>query len=59
MALLKELVPAGDVPTPKDVAARSQPSEGVVGKQECNVFHDKMMERTFEATQPFWNANDL
>lgn len=59
MALLKELVPAGDVPTPNDVEARNQPSQGSVGKEDCNVFHDKMMERNFGAKQPFWNANDL
>ncbi len=59
MALLKDIQPAGEVPTPKDVEAQSLPSQGEVGNEECSIFHDNMKDRTFEAKQPFWGASDL
>ena len=59
MALLTDIQPTGEVPTPKDVEAQSLPSQGEVGNEECSIFHDNMKDRTFEAKQPFWGASDL
>ena len=60
MSLLSELQPASDkVVTPKDVAHMGKPSQGVVGKEQCGVFHDDMSKRTFDAKQPFWDASAL
>ena len=59
MALLKDLAPSGEVPTPKDVELRNQPSQGEVGVEEYSIFHDNMNQRTFDGKQPFWKASDL